>query len=71
MNPDTAEVETHMVTIADMQALKTEGFVPVFESGAGGIISGLERFQPQPSHGNGRCAGRRLFLVIGIWRNIW
>lgn len=51
INPDTAEVETHMVTIADMQALKTQGFVPVFESGAGGVISGRDHAGMGGGHG--------------------
>ena len=51
INPDTAEVETHMVTIADMQALKTQGFIHVFESGAGGIISGRDHAGMGGGHG--------------------
>lgn len=51
INPDTSEVESHTVTIADMEAMKTQGFIPVFESGSGGIISGRDHAGMGGGHG--------------------
>ena len=51
INPDTSEVESHSVTIADMEAMKTQGFIPVFEAGFGGIISGRDHAGMGGGHG--------------------
>ena len=49
INPKTEEIEEFLITIAEMEALKEEGWIPVL--GAPKIISGLQYSGQAGSHG--------------------
>ena len=51
IHPETGEVEDHLVKFAEYEALKSQGYVQVYESGAGGIISGRDHSGQGGGHG--------------------
>ena len=49
IHPETGDVEDHLITIADYEVLKLEGYVQVF--GSGGIISQRDNSFQSGTHG--------------------
>ena len=49
INPDSGEVEEHLISIADMEVLKQDGYVQVFEPSK--IISGRDHSGVGGGHG--------------------
>ena len=51
INPKTNEVEEHIISIADYEVLKLEGWVQIYEPGHSRIVSGRDHSGAGGGHG--------------------
>jgi hypothetical protein len=52
IHPETGDVEDHIVKFSEYEALKSQGYVQSFVSGAGGVISGRDHSGQGGGHGS-------------------